>query len=329
MDFGREWVEENVVRGTPWVGQNPSFNELYLLRTVALWIASLFWFLGFKLLYVIVDALSFRFFGRYKLLNKMQRVDWSSRVVAMFLIGWTVIMTVRIALEGDAHELIAIPTSLEGDSLRHYYKDWDATDWKLSKELSDKTLFLMFHYFAFLQGYELYDLKNCLDIKMMSGVIHHLVLLVVFPLIWSVTAMSSLGVLMTGLVYLTNVPAHIRSFMAHTGHRDTPLYKFNKWVWWVSYVVFRLFGIPWFSSQMWMKIPVARTQAPLFLIASYFSACIVHYALSLYWFVEMTRTMFPPSPQMVRAGSYPILPKDGKLKDKASDSEDEGGQHFD
>jgi len=65
----------------------------------------------------------------------------------------------------------------------------------------------------------------------------------------------------------------------------------------------------------------------------------IHYALSLYWFVEMTKTMFPPDKEMKRSGSFPLFPQD---KDKAtktiqgkrgkahsSDSEDEGGQKFD
>ncbi len=56
-----------------------------------------------------------------------------------------------------------------------------------------------------------------------------------------------------------------------SGYRDTKFYKLNKWAWWYSYVVFRLFGIPWFSAQMWFTMAPIRVQAPLVCIVYYFS----------------------------------------------------------
>jgi len=154
---------------------------------------------------------------------------------------------------------------------------------------------------------------------------------------------------MVSSTYLSNIPAHIRSFMVILGYRDTPFYKFNKWAWWLSYVVFRLFGIPWFSAFMWFTLDTSKLQMPLFAIAWYYTAMVCHYGLSLYWFVEMTKTMFPPDHQMKRVGSFPIFPQDPKkaqakvaaanskgsgnnkkrVSDSAESSEDEGGQKFD
>jgi len=81
--------------------------------------------------------------------------------------------------------------------------------------------------------YELYDLKNCWDIKMYSGVIHHIVLLIIFPLGWVstkffanakmltrtqyATTMSVPAMCMVSMTYLSNIPAHFRSFMVILG----------------------------------------------------------------------------------------------------------------
>jgi len=115
--------------------------------------------------------------------------------------------------------------------------------WRLDTAVTDDCLYLLFLYWVFVFGYELYDLKNCWDIKMMSGVVHHLVLLVIIPMNWvryastlqddfsthqvafllalsilqPITLIAIPSVWMTATTYLTNIPAHLRSFMVHTG----------------------------------------------------------------------------------------------------------------
>jgi len=119
--------------------------------------------------------------------------------------------------------------------------------------VTDNCLYLLYLYYVFVFAYELYDLKNCWDIRMMSGVLHHVVLLIIIPMNWvrlcnrekalmfsilhsSVLTFSPLispppwspssqpitliavpSVWMTVCTYFTNIPAHIRSFMVHLG----------------------------------------------------------------------------------------------------------------
>lgn len=77
-----------------------------------------------------------------------------------------------------------------------------------------------------------------------------------------------------------------------SGYRDTKFYTYNKWAWWISYIVFRLFGIPWFSSVMWFTIAPMKAQSPMFPIVYYFAAMAVHYSLSLYWYAAHTVLLY-------------------------------------
>eukprot|EP01087_Luapelamoeba_hula_P022489 TRINITY_DN8066_c0_g1_i1.p1 TRINITY_DN8066_c0_g1~~TRINITY_DN8066_c0_g1_i1.p1 ORF type:complete len:348 (+),score=67.34 TRINITY_DN8066_c0_g1_i1:150-1193(+) len=344
-----EHVYDHVLHPVQWTGPDATWEQKYLWRNLAIVVCGTVWAFVFKLLFVIVDKLSRAYFARYRTLNKVQQVDWTSRIVAMFFIVAGLYFTVKIMAAKTNHRLEAVaPVSV-----------FEGSEWRFTTFLDNDTLYLLFHYYIIAFGYELYDLKNCIDIKMYSGVLHHIVLLIIFPLAWSATVMSIPAVAMVTSTYLSNIPAHFRSFMVILGYRDTPAYKFNKWAWWLSYVVFRLFGIPWFSAVMWFSLDPIKLQVPLFGIAWYFSAMVCHYGLSLYWFVEMTKTMFPPDKQMKRVGSFPIFPQDQKKAQekissstasapsssssssaafggkkparlsKSSDSEDEGGQKFD
>jgi len=321
------FVDEHVIRPFAWTGENPSWEKTYIVRNLAIIIFGTAWAFVFALFYAIIHRLSKQFFAKYNTLNNIQQTDWTSRIVAMFFITGSSTLAYIIFMGDTNHRLI--PEGVKGDS------SFENSRWRFTTEVYPDTLYILFHYYVLAFGYELYDLKNCWDIKMYSGVLHHLVLLVIFPLGWSATSMSIPAACMVSSTYLSNIPAHFRSFMVVLGYRDSPAYKANKWAWWLSYVVFRLFGIPWFSSVMWFSIDPMRLQVPLFAIAWYFSAMTCHYALSLYWFVEMTKTMFPPDKQLKRVGSYPVFPQDPKkaaekiaYAETSSDSEDEGGQKF-
>jgi hypothetical protein len=324
----RELVQDYVVDTTFWTGPNPTWNQVYATRILAVVTVGTVLAFFFKLLYIVSEALSYRFFPKYKTLNNMQKVDWTSRVVAMLFI---VINTyLAYLLIGESQHFI-VP--VEGTDPT----DWDTAQWRLDTTVTDRCLYVLYIYYVFLFSYELYDLKNCWDIRMMSGVLHHVVLLIIIPMNWPITLIAVPGVWMTTCTYFSNIPAHIRSFMVHTGYRDTKFYTYNKWAWWLSYIVFRLFGIPWFSSMMWFTIAPMKAQSPMFPIVYYFAAMTIHYALSLYWFVEMTKTMFPVSREMKRVGSYALVPKVASKATKSNnagresetESEDEGGQKFD
>jgi len=325
-----ELVQGHVIDTTPWAGENPTFEQQYLVRNVAAVVGGIAWAIFWKILFFVVDLISRATFPRYKTLNNIQKVDWTSRIVAMIFIvlaGWG---TIEVLNGETSHRLV--PAG--GD-----HSQFITSQWSLTTYIDNHTMYQLYLYYIMCFGYELYDLKNCWDIKMYSGVLHHIVLLIIFPLGWSATTMSVPAMCMVSMTYLSNVPAHFRSFMVILGYRDTPAYKFNKWLWWISYVIFRLFGIPWFSSQMYFTLSPMLLQIPLFPVAWYFTAMAIHYALSLYWFVEMTKTMFPLDKQMKRSGSFPLFPQD---KDKAAstiksaapnkkgkNSDDEGGQKFD
>jgi hypothetical protein len=323
----RDLVQNYVIDTTYWTGPNPTWNQVYATRIFAVVALGTLYAFLFKLLYVVCEQLSFRFFRKYKSLNAMQKVDWTSRLVAMVFI---VVNTYQAyLLIGEGHHTI-VP--VEGTDPT----DWDTAQWRLDTTVTDNCLYLLYLYYSFVFAYELYDLKNCWDIRMMSGVLHHIVLLIIIPLNWPITLIAIPGVWMTVCTYFTNIPAHIRSFMVHMGYRDTKFYTYNKWAWWISYIVFRLFGIPWFSSVMWFTIAPMKAQSPLLPIVYYFAAMAVHYSLSLYWFVEMTKTMFPVSREMKRVGSYALVPKiaDKPKHNRGGESEsesgeDEGGQKFD
>jgi len=82
----KELVLNHVIDTTFWNGPNPTWNQVYMVRIVSMVALGTLYAFLFKLLYFIADQLSYRLFPKYKVLNKMQRVDWTSRVVAMLFI---------------------------------------------------------------------------------------------------------------------------------------------------------------------------------------------------------------------------------------------------
>lgn len=125
------------------------------------------------------------------------------------------------------------------------------------------------------------------------------------------------------MTYWSNIPAHLRAFMNIMGYRTSRLYELNKHLWWYSYAVLRMFFIPWWSSQVWYTRRPILSQSYVFLLAYYLTSMVIHYSLSLYWFLGMTKSFYPSIP---RVESY------SKFKDGTSGksgSSDEGGQKFD
>ena len=74
-----ELVQGHVIDTSQWVGENSTWEQQYLVRNVAVIVGGVAWAIFWKILYVIVDLLSKSLFPRYKTLNKMQKVDWTSR----------------------------------------------------------------------------------------------------------------------------------------------------------------------------------------------------------------------------------------------------------
>lgn len=77
-----ELVRGHVIDTTKWNGENPSFDQEYFVRNVAAVAGGVVWAIGWKLLYYVIHALSSAFFPRYKTLNSIQKVDWTSRYTA-------------------------------------------------------------------------------------------------------------------------------------------------------------------------------------------------------------------------------------------------------
>eukprot|EP01089_Gocevia_fonbrunei_P011796 TRINITY_DN25_c0_g1_i1.p1 TRINITY_DN25_c0_g1~~TRINITY_DN25_c0_g1_i1.p1 ORF type:complete len:314 (-),score=31.68 TRINITY_DN25_c0_g1_i1:87-1028(-) len=295
-------------------GPNPTWTQNEIIRMAGLFIVGFVWFFALSISYIVVEQLSYKFFPKYSKMNKIEKTDWSSRIIATIVIALTGILTILIKAAFDENTIVL--ASGDGTSIHN-------SEWRIYTEVSDGQFYLLYHIYALLLGYEMYDLKNCIHLKMTSGVIHHVVLIFMFPMVWTVPSLCIPGVVMSQLSYLSNIPAHIRSFLAHTGHRDTALYRWNRWAWWVAYVVFRLFGIPFYSGQMWYAFPVMKAQTTMFCIVAYFTAMVIHYSLSMYWFVNMSRTMFPPKDYDLRKiESFDQLPK-------PSPTPERGGQKFD
>jgi len=290
--------------------------ERWKVHIVGLFVVGMVWFLFFTLLYWLSEVLSYKFLPKYAKFRQIEKTDWTSRIVATVMILASAYFSLTILFLGDSANLEP-KDGIVGES----YED---TEFVLHKYQNSDLLFWLYHAYALLLGYEIYDLKNCINLKMTSGVIHHAVLIVMFPIGWSAASLSVPSLYMTTLSYCSNLPAHLRSFMLHTGFRESRFYQYNKWAWWVAYIVFRLFGIPWFSAHIYFCVPALRLQTPLFSVLWFFSAMVVHYMLSLYWFVNMSRTMFPPKDyDLKRVESFGALPKgDGGLKNA-------GGQKFD
>lgn len=75
----RELVENYALDTTFWTGPNPTWNQVYATRVTAVAIVGTLYAFIFKLLYVVGDLLSHHLFPKYRTLNKMQKVDWTSR----------------------------------------------------------------------------------------------------------------------------------------------------------------------------------------------------------------------------------------------------------
>jgi len=303
----------NYILDTRWFyGPNPTWGEEWTIHIVGLFVVGFVWFFLLSIAYYVAEQLSYKYFPKYAKMNTIEKTDWTSRIVASFVIIIGIYFAFLLKWEGEEHHIYTTaPVTNYHDS-----------EWLFYKEVSKKQMFLLYHIYALLLGYEIYDLKNCINLKMTSGVIHHAVLIVMFPIGWSATILGIPAVYMVQLSYCSNIPAHIRSFLGHTGHRDTALYRYNRWAWWTAYVVFRLFGIPWFSAQMWFVMPALKAQTAMFTIVWYFSSMAVHYALSMYWFVNMSRTMFPPKDyDLKKVESFDQLPK--------IPADPKGGQKFD
>jgi len=294
---------------TSWIGTG--FYDVWVARMVTLFVLGTIWFIFLNLLYWIAEQLSFSFLPRYAKMNTIEKTDWTSRIVAAFMIGSSIYFSILLKLEGDDAVL---------ESKTGIYGTYEETEYVLHKQSNPGVIYALYHAYTMFLGYEMYDLKNCINLKMTSGVIHHAVLIIMFPIGWSGSHLSVPAVYMTTLSYCSNLPAHVRSFMLHTGYRDTALYRYNKWAWWVAYIVCRLFGIPWYSANIYFCFDAALAQIPLGSLLWFFSAMVIHYILSLYWFVNMTRTMFPPKDyDLKRVESFGALPK----------AKEVGGQKFD
>jgi len=310
-------VFDSIVRGyivdTTWyTGPEPEFKDVWLVHILGLFIIGSVWFIVLTFFYWAAEKLSYILLPKYAKMSSIEKTDWTSRIIATFMIGTAVYLSVLLKLEGDEIGL-DVRSSGEGK-----YAD---NEYVLHKQTNPESLYLLYHAYAMLLGYEMYDLKNCINLKMTSGVIHHAVLIVMFPIGWSASHLAVPALYMTTLSYCSNLPAHLRSFMLHTGFRETALYRHNKWAWWVAYIVFRLFGIPWFSAIIYFSVPALLYQTNLFTVLWFFSAMCVHYMLSLYWFVNMSRTMFPPKEHdLKRVESFGALPSPKTPK--------EGGQKF-
>lgn len=75
----RQLVYDYVLDTTAWTGPNPTWNEVYTTRIIAVCLVGTLYAFVFKLLYVVSERLTYIFFPKYKTLNNMQKVDWTSR----------------------------------------------------------------------------------------------------------------------------------------------------------------------------------------------------------------------------------------------------------
>jgi len=309
-------VEEFVLDGRFWYnGVELTPNQEHVVRAVSVIVVGSFLAIFFQLFFFSIHYGSKLVWPNYKKLTKLNQVDWTSRWVALCYIVLNTYILSLIASYA-VHDLDPVDPEVEGV--------WKLAEWRWDKSVPPSFYPLMFWHYSLLFAYELYDLKNCIDIKMYSGVIHHIVLLIIFPLCWHVSALCIPAVWMSSMTYWSNIPAHIRAFMFLLGLRDWKFYDFNKHMWWYFYAVFRLFFIPWWSAQMWFTRRAIWSQSYTFLIAYYFTAMAIHYTLSLYWFLGMTKSFYP---QIPRVESLSTLNRN-RLS-SSSGSEDEGGQKFD
>jgi len=313
-----DFIYKYAIDPTWYYGEGATMMEHFKIQVVTLFVLGVVWFVFFTAFYWAAEKLAYTVWPHYRKMRPIERTDWTSRIVATFMICCSIFFSLKIKFLGEESFL-----EPEGGVNGRY----EETQYLLHKFGNNEILYWLYHSYSMLLGYEIYDLKNCINLKMTSGVIHHAVLIVMFPIGWGATTLSVPSLYMTTFSYCSNLPAHLRSFLLHTGFRETELYRINKWAWWVSYIVFRLFGIPWFSSGIYFVVPAALGQTPFFTVVWFFSSMVVHYMLSLYWFVNMSKTMFPPKDyDLKRVESFGTLPKDDTPK---APRRNDGGQKFD
>jgi hypothetical protein len=75
----RDLVQNYVIDTTYWTGPNPTWNQAYATRVLAVVALGTIYAFLFKVLYFVCEAISYRVFRKYKSLNAMQKVDWTSR----------------------------------------------------------------------------------------------------------------------------------------------------------------------------------------------------------------------------------------------------------
>eukprot|EP01090_Pellita_catalonica_P004283 TRINITY_DN14108_c0_g1_i1.p1 TRINITY_DN14108_c0_g1~~TRINITY_DN14108_c0_g1_i1.p1 ORF type:complete len:313 (+),score=13.24 TRINITY_DN14108_c0_g1_i1:47-985(+) len=299
-----ELVHKYIVDSSTWV-ENPTYWQHYWVQTLVLFPPAICWAIVFQLAYWFVHYTSGYFWPAYKKMDRIAQTDWTSRIMGLIIIIMAIYTAFMICIEAQFHDLIP---EFPLDQVP-YAKN----SWKLSTQVNSKGIYWLARFYILFLGYELYDLKNCVVIKMWSGVIHHLWLIILVPLVWSSTMVSLPGVFNFMNGYLTNIFAHVRGLMIHLGYRDTKLYKINKWAWWLSYVVCRLFGYPWTCGQVWLKLSAVKSQVPIGTVAFWGTAVFVHYALSLYWFIKMSKSvLFDPKEGFKRVDSLQTFPVPGE-----------------
>jgi len=203
-NFGEDFVLKYIIDTSYWNGPNPSYWQSYFVHFLAVIPVGFVWALALQICYLIAHFTSIMFFKQYRAMNLIQRTDWTSRIIAMIIIVTSIYHTIFITLEVKSNDLVP-----EKDV---HVVPFEQNSWHLRTEIDPHGLYWIFRFYTLFLGYELYDLKNCIDIKMYSGVVHHLFLIFLIPCCWdsSMLAIPGLWVFMNG--YITNIPAHIRSF---------------------------------------------------------------------------------------------------------------------
>jgi len=319
--IGEDFVLKYIIDPTYWTGPNPTYWEKYFIHVFAVIPVGFIWAVALQICYLIVHWISMKYFKKYRSMSLIQRTDWTSRIIALIIIIISVYHMIMITLTVNSSYLVP-----EKDINKVPYAQ---NHWHFKTDIDPSGVYWIFRFYTLFFGYELYDLKNCIDIKMYSGVIHHLFILVVIPSTWDATIVSIDGLWVFINGYISNIPAHIRSFLIHLGYRDTKIYTVNKWAWWMLYIICRLIAYPWLSAYMWCKFSVATSQAPFFAVAFLGPCFIVHFALSIYWFIQMSLTLFVEQTNFMKVDSLKVLPTPNGDTVDPSKMNNEGGQKFD
>ena len=170
-------VDVYVVDGRVWYGgETLTPNQQHLVRGAAIVVVGTLSASLFQILFMVVDKMSMLVVPGYRDQKRMTRVDWTSRWVAMLFI---LINSVGLAMIAsyDVHDLDPVHDAAGAGH-------WETSQWVYDKAIPHSFYHVMFWHYILLFAYELYDLKNCVEIKMYSGVLHHIVLLIIFPLVW-------------------------------------------------------------------------------------------------------------------------------------------------